>query len=963
MASASLQGAAPSAAPFAVGSASRGPTKPASRKRLSLSRTGKATKEGGRGTQRSGISKFIRAPLKTAAAKLASKVPRRGKRSAAAKLPLSLPAPPATAHLQCEPSSGSGSRTSGGSPVSSDLDDSCREAVEGGRRRLSLLLEENPPSPLREAAPLAPAHSIIQSPESSPRSSRPREQEELPVHRSPSTQSNHTTTSSHSTASSCSEGYRIFLSFVSSDRSSFELCDPPPPSFVDTTGQGNVNRSPSFLDGLAVSASDEALEVVIDGAGATASAPIPPAETKAAAESPFASCGYLSTLLGAPAPQAGVADRDLDHILPGEAVAQESHVTRQEASHGVQHGAYPGRGPQDAETEDDACSIPSICSVDAQDLVCDQSGNAAMVVSDKAGNAEVIVCKQSSVIDCACMSDPVPLVGDIVPAVQATTAGEAADSALMWGCVTAFLGAPAPQAVRFGGKKRQRSGPVNLWRDEAEAGDMDDIVSLSEDEDPDDSDHCSILEHVQLDVQETDCVPQVVEQVGAAGDDDSESSSLGALSLDLHELDDTEGGFVHEKVGVKEEADSALAWGALGMLLGSSAPKAVPKRKVLRQAAPNLWCCESTEHDDLETVPFMELDEDGADSISSMSAGVLCIDLHELEGAGADDDYSGSADQKVGVEEEADSALALGVLGMILGSSAPKAVPKKRRVLRQATSNLWHSDAMDNDGLDTVPSMELDEGDTGSISSSSHDVLSIDLHELEDADDKDICFVHDKVGVKEEADSALALGALGMLLGSSAPKSVPKKRKVWRQAAHNLWYSEAMGSDGLDTIPSIEEEDDNTGSISSMQSQEPLDDGIIAGLEEFVLANDTTASPENDNNGKEAADSVMAWSALAALLGAPAPRSIVGKKIKRINLWDDDQAMMQDLDDLLPLTQDNNSREEDSKEATLEKTQQVALHVQACSQKGFRQDDDDDTHSIPSLSASYDSSSSSQLTV
>merc|ERR1712194_834513 len=147
-------------------------------------------------------------------------------------------------------------------------------------------------------------------------------------------------------------------------------------------------------------------------------------------------------------------------------------------------------------------------------------------------------------------------------------------------------------------------------------------------------------------------------------------------------------------------------------------------------------------------------------------------------------------------------------------------------------------------------------------------------------------------------------------------------------------------------------------SISSVQSKEPLDDGIITDLEEFMLANESNTPLRNVTDGKEAVDSVMAWSALAAFLGAPAPPLIVGKKIKRSNLWADENSTEEELDDLLPFVQYHSSCE-DAKAANGENTQQVDVDAQP----GCGDISDDDTHSIPSLSASYDSGSSSALSV
>ena len=268
---------------------------------------------------------------------------------------------------------------------------------------------------------------------------------------------------------------------------------------------------------------------------------------------------------------------------------------------------------------------------------------------------------------------------------EAATALEAADAALLWGGLTALLGAPAPKSVRSGDKTPRRRKPVNLWRGSAAGGDLGDIVSLSKEDTldeldthsmpslPDEEIQLEILNghidpafstsaratHTQcdkdLDLKRPSCthldstiarvsrqhreaatattlrcasVPprkECAAQHSATRRDDIESRSIDAVSIDLHKLEDAgenDAGFDtfgSARVGLDQKAVPTLAWGAFGVLLGSSAPTLVlNNRKVSRQAARNLWNNELMEYGDLDLVPSIDADGDKIGGIPSV---------------------------------------------------------------------------------------------------------------------------------------------------------------------------------------------------------------------------------------------------------------------------------------------------------------------------------------------------------
>ena len=80
---------------------------------------------------------------------------------------------------------------------------------------------------------------------------------------------------------------------------------------------------------------------------------------------------------------------------------------------------------------------------------------------------------------------------------------------------------------------------------------------------------------------------------------------------------------------------------------------------------------------------------------------------------------------------------------------------------------------------------------------------------------------------RESAESVLAWTALGMLLGSPAPRSVCKKsRKESEEAAKNLWKdNKACGDDALDTVPFIspDEVDESIATECRLRAEKWLD--------------------------------------------------------------------------------------------------------------------------------------------
>mmetsp|Transcript_4736 Transcript_4736/g.10736 ORF Transcript_4736/g.10736 Transcript_4736/m.10736 type:complete len:683 (+) Transcript_4736:123-2171(+) len=381
-------------------------------------------------------------------------------------------------------------------------------------------------------------------------------------------------------------------------------------------------------------------------------------------------------------------------------------------------------------------------------------------------------------------------------------------------------------------------------------------------------------------------------------------------------------------------ADSALAWGCLTALLGSPAPKSVllTEKKQKKRTAVNLWQDDEAIDEDLDDIMFPQEDDefvcdlqalrlddeegltDAKDdcSIPSVSSEALLEDLILTMDDSMDLAFSTTPTTAKSNKAVADSTLAWSVLTAILGSPAPSSVVK--RSVEKKRLNLWE----DGEESDTLPEIyEQDDNEDDVLS-----LPSIDLNELLDADEAANDFVETEQveSKKESAESVLAWGALGMLLGSPALKLVSKKnRKVSRDAVKNLWDDgESNGNDALDTIPSMHPDEDNnatsilspggsstaqkwfeqdasddddTHSIPSLSRTTSLsetsdDEDEYPSTPSMMSFDDLMSSPKRESSGKGLADSVLAWSALAAFMGSPAPKAVMSKRKKEAKfLW------------------------------------------------------------------------------
>ncbi len=180
-----------------------------------------------------------------------------------------------------------------------------------------------------------------------------------------------------------------------------------------------------------------------------------------------------------------------------------------------------------------------------------------------------------------------------------------------------------------------------------------------------------------------------------------------------------------------------------------------------------------------------------------------------------------------------------------------------------------------------------------------HLSLSLSISNLSELGETDSLFCAEQGTSTKDVDSAMAWCALAAVLGCQAPSSVTKQAGGKMKQKDNLWETDT-GSENMPDLPFDQESCVSVASSLSLREDAPdlneisfdesdYDDGdslfIVPDIEE---AQDLTCEDMYKKTSvKEAADSTLSWSALAFLLGAPAPASVVKKSRKVVRVSDE----------------------------------------------------------------------------
>ncbi|KAL3787701.1 hypothetical protein HJC23_012127 [Cyclotella cryptica] len=594
-------------------------------------------------------------------------------------------------------------------------------------------------------------------------------------------------------------------------------------------------------------------------------------------------------------------------------------------------------------TESSVFKLPSSCKINECKEDCDSESQSSI----------------PSICDSSSKDHP----NQVTFPQDSTSDKELSDAVIAWTLLGAVMGSPAPQSVLRAQKRRRCNQSSNLWLDHNATDELNDDVINIDDVDLGDvspscppsgsevqpmtsshADNCVMtLEQrinllAQLSRDETDennelndssSIPDVDEGAliepllysedkavfnsglvdsvvvsSPAGESDNDSV------LDFY-YDDT----LTENVSVphdsEEVANATIAWGALAALLGSPAPSCVlPKKE--RSPAINLWvdCATADDDDEIISLPASEIDESSEGNIlpalsrdeelmEELSLSELRIDTNDT-----------CIDQKD--EDNASSVLAWSALAALLGSPAPSCVLRKQSC---PVKNLWADAAANED--DDVISLSNSEGSfvddsddveagylraSNTIDCDSVEDLSLSALDVEACDSREHTELNLMLQDKEQVtNSALAWGALTALLGLPAPTCVLQKN---RPAVKNYWTNDdgSLNDDLISLAPSESPNDCDSGNLahdagSSSKECACIDDLSLSALQ--VDSDDSCECVEEApfiDTERDITNSTIAWGALTALLGLPAPSCVLQKSNRHVkNLWagdDDDDGLV-----------------------------------------------------------------------
>ena len=256
-------------------------------------------------------------------------------------------------------------------------------------------------------------------------------------------------------------------------------------------------------------------------------------------------------------------------------------------------------------------------------------------------------------------------------------------------------------------------------------------------------------------------------------------------------------------------------------------------------------------------------------------------------------------------EDATDSTIAWGALAMLLGSPAPSCIATNRKH-KTESKNLWAEDALDeNDELISLePSPDHDKhSDESSLPSLSphNGLVEEPLFSDVELDFSDSTPPNND---KDAANSAIVWTALTALLSSPAPSCV-LRRKAKR--TDTLWEDCDASIDDIDLVSLAHSESliDNATRNNDKERDKSADiDLDLSALDidpdtpRHILDN-TKNAEVTPQKTKDITNSTIAWTALTALLGSPAPSCVFQKSAHPgKNLWADDS---DEGDDLLSL--------------------------------------------------------------
>jgi hypothetical protein len=351
----------------------------------------------------------------------------------------------------------------------------------------------------------------------------------------------------------------------------------------------------------------------------------------------------------------------------------------------------------------------------------------------------------------------------------------------------------------------------------------------------------------------------------------------------------------------KEMSDSVLAWTLLGAVMGSPAPQSIQFAKKNKEHT-NLWTDEDTTDTSDNELPSLFDDECNEGSfipelntpeteqfdniLPSLAEEADCDSLSIPDML---EDCAMPALTPHKSEDATDAAIAWGALAIFLGSPAPSCV---RQTHKAAAKNLWADDTIDE--MDELISLDASEND-GPIDECSIPDLSNHVDLNDDLSFSGLeCDGEDSYALpKDDEDAtnaAIMWTALSALLSSPAPSCVRKKKET-PQAEHFLFTDSNAENDDIMSLAQLESVVDELDEVT-LDYPGSEEDELNINLSDLQIDCDelnNTHTVEPSQKTEDITTSTLAWGALAAFLGSPAPSCIIQKNCRHVtNLWRDE---------------------------------------------------------------------------
>lgn len=392
---------------------------------------------------------------------------------------------------------------------------------------------------------------------------------------------------------------------------------------------------------------------------------------------------------------------------------------------------------------------------------------------------------------------------------------EVSDSVMAWTLIGAIMGSPAPKSV-LGAKKK--ADCVNLWQDE-------DIMMLDNIDDTDQEGIPLIASDETDTVNAHYSTPEPHQELNTTEQPTNQETEYDDIPIPGISEDYATAMETPDTHNVRDAANSALAWGALTMFLGSPAPSCVVQKKENNEPL-NLWA-NDTEGEIDEIISLVGSETDEADGNCRLSDFADEVSLSGLE--------LNDSPEEVNNKNDIDSAI-MTALSALLALPAPYCVLSKKE---HHNNNLWANDCASlDDDIISLAQSEPSQRDDVSVGEFSLSTLQIDT-DLSQLNDPIAAVLHGKT--KDVTNSTIMWGALTALLGLPAPSCVMQEES---RQVKNLWADGCSNEE--DDLISLPDSEADLDSVPSLLADSQFDSAPPSPLIHNALSFDSMPSPDRE---------------------------------------------------------------------------------------------------------------------